>query len=215
VIYLYGVAEAGAKTPDCQGLDGAPVGVVEVGRLAGLYSRHERGRFDPAPAALWSHDRMVEAAMRNGAVLPARFGTTFGDVEALGAVLAAEHDRLSGQLEDVRGCVELAVRVSLPPSSIPRPRNGREYVSARLTRDRASRAAAERTLVPLQAHALRSHRPSQTSERGELTASYLVRAEAVEGFADQVKVLAQRHSELAVSCTGPWPPYSFVGGEDE
>ena len=41
-------------------------------------------------------------------------------------------------------------------------------------------------------------------------ASYLVPTDGVERFAEQVRTVADRHPELWLSCTGPWPPYSFV-----
>jgi hypothetical protein len=180
----------------------------------GLYSIHATAAFEPEPAAIWRHDSVVEAAMREGAVLPTRFGTTFSDLPGLVDALERDQDRLSRRLEDVRGCVELAVRVSVPSASDGAPRSGAEYVRGQLAREQERRTVAEQTLVPLEAHALRSSRSSVISPSGELTASYLVRAEAVDGFADQVEALAHRHSELALSCTGPWPPYSFVGGAE-
>lgn len=213
MIYVYAIAEADAELPDSAGIDDEPLYLVSEGRVAGVCSHHERVRFAPEPAALWRHDQVVEATMSGGAVLPTRFGTTFEDADALRAALGREADRLHRGLDEVRGCVELAVRVSLPvPAPAPRG-SGREYVHGELARLREREAAADRTLGPLEALAVRS-RTGQTG-REDLTASYLVRADAVAGFTEQVRVLAQRHSELALSCTGPWPPYSFVGQEDE
>jgi hypothetical protein len=36
-----------------------------------------------------------------------------------------------------------------------------------------------------------------------------VREEDVSGFLDTVRQLEAAHPELALACTGPWPPYSF------
>jgi hypothetical protein len=181
--------------------------------VAGVCSEHERSGFDPEPAALWRHDQVVEAVMSSGAVLPARFGTTFTGVDALRAALEQDTQRLQTALEAVRGCVELAVRVTLPAPSMAAPRSGQDYVRSELDRRRERRAAADRMLVPLEAHAVRS-RPGR-AEQGDLTASYLVRTDAVDAFAERARVLARDHSELALSCTGPWPPYSFIGEETE
>lgn len=213
MIYLYAIAEADAELPEGVGLDDEPLDLVTAGAIAGVCSRHACSAFDPEPAALWRHDQVVEAAMSSGAVLPARFGTTFGDADALRAALERDSGRLRHALEDVRGCVELAVRVSLPVPALASPRSGQEYVHGELTRRRERRAAADRTLVPLEAHSVRSR--TGRAEQDNLTASYLVRADAVDAFAEQVRALARRHSELALSCTGPWPPYSFVGEEGE
>lgn len=42
--------------------------------------------------------------------------------------------------------------------------------------------------------------------------AYLVDADAVTAFADRVRALQAEHPGADLSCTGPWPPYSFVGG---
>jgi hypothetical protein len=44
-----------------------------------------------------------------------------------------------------------------------------------------------------------------------LRAAYLVDRGAVEEFVAAVRRLQHRHPELAVVCTGPWPPFSFTG----
>ncbi len=151
--------------------------------------------------------------MSGGPVLPARFASTFPDPGALALALGREEADLRRQLEEVRGCVELAVRLSLPTSDRPEPRDGREYLTARLVQRHESRTAVEQTLEPLAEHAVRSRRGAMNEDSGALTASYLVRAGEVEEFAERVRRLAERHAEFSLSCTGPWPPYSFVGGE--
>jgi gas vesicle protein GvpL/GvpF len=45
-----------------------------------------------------------------------------------------------------------------------------------------------------------------------IAAAYLVAAGDVESFAATVRTLQDEHPALDLSCTGPWPPYSFVGG---
>ena len=43
-----------------------------------------------------------------------------------------------------------------------------------------------------------------------LRAAYLVGHDDVEGFVARVRELQDEHPELAILCTGPWPPYSFA-----
>jgi hypothetical protein len=49
--------------------------------------------------------------------------------------------------------------------------------------------------------------------KGAFRGAYLVDARSVDTFAARVEDLAE---ELGgeVSCTGPWPPYSFVAGAE-
>jgi hypothetical protein len=50
---------------------------------------------------------------------------------------------------------------------------------------------------------------ASTATRGG--AAYLVPAADVEAFAARVRALQHEHPAADLSCTGPWPPYSFVG----
>jgi hypothetical protein len=159
---------------------------------------------------LWHHDQVVEAAMASGPVLPARFGTTFANASELDSALEHNEARLRRQLERLRGCVELAVRVSVPASRTASPSDGQAYVRAQLARRRRRQALIDQAIVPLARHAVRSHTPGRDSDTTTLTASFLVRLGQVDEFADRVRRLAEHHSELAFSCTGPWPPYSFA-----
>lgn len=211
MIYLYGVIEPGASAPETTGLDGQPLEVVPAGQVAGLTSRHEGSAFTPAPEALWAHDRVLEAAMGCGPVLPARFASTFPDPGGLVESLQREGADLRRRLDDVRGCVELAVRLLLPASDCSLPGDGRGYLNARLLQRQESRRAIEQTLEPLSKHAVKSHRSPIGGDSGTLSASYLVRVGEVEDFAERVRRLSEHHAELSLSCTGPWPPYSFVG----
>jgi len=210
MIYLYGITEPDAVVPDQPGLEDQPVRLLRTPEVAGLYSEHDRTGFDASADALWRHDLVVQAVMRAGSVLPARFGTTFAGPSELVARLTGEQARLRRALENVRGCVELAVRVSVPDLPSSASQSGHAYIQAKLAETQARRAVAERTLVPLAAYAVRSQTRGMSSDTGTLTASYLVRAPEVERFAGRVRELARRHGGLSLSCTGPWPPYSFV-----
>jgi hypothetical protein len=47
-------------------------------------------------------------------------------------------------------------------------------------------------------------------EGERLRAAYLVDRAAVPQCVELVGALERRHSDLALLCTGPWPPYSFT-----
>ncbi len=114
MIYLYAITEPSVDVPASPGLEDQPLRLTSTAEVGGLYSEHDGAKFDPTPDALWHHDEIIEAAMAQGPVLPARFGTTFADASALRAALGRDGARLQRQLERVRGCVELAVRVAAP-----------------------------------------------------------------------------------------------------
>ena len=46
-----------------------------------------------------------------------------------------------------------------------------------------------------------------------LSGTYLVDRDHVVEMVDHVRATAREHPDLGILCTGPWPPYSFTGGE--
>jgi hypothetical protein len=211
MIYLYAITDPLTDAPVGQGLDEVPLELLRADGLAAVYSTHASLDPRPEPDALWRHDLVVEQLMSRGAVLPARFGTTFQDPEALAAAVERQRSGLLERLERVRGCVELAVRVQLPGTDATEPWDGRSYVDAKLAAHRHQEVGATRTLGRLSEHAVASTRRKRGSDEKLLSASYLVRADDVERFADRVRELQRSETELSLSCTGPWAPYSFVG----
>jgi len=83
VIYVYAICEPGRPLPDgCEGLDDAPVALLEHERVAAAHSVHSTLELRAEPGPLWRHERVVQRLMERGPVLPARFGTTFNDERA-------------------------------------------------------------------------------------------------------------------------------------
>jgi nucleoid-associated protein YgaU len=140
-------------------------------------------------------------------VLPFRFGTTLPDRAAAEALLQKDGEQFRRQLAELRGRVELAVRVALPPEETAQASaDGAGYLAARARAERAR----EQLLAPLESAALASAK-REAGAASVVSASYLVRRDEVDQFTSLVRELQEHHPELALSCTGPWAPYSFVG----
>jgi hypothetical protein len=206
MIYLYAVTEVAPCGFRCLGVDGEPVVSLAAGGLHLTHSVHRDG-FEPPVAAdaLWAHEGIVDELLEAGAVLPFRFGTMLPDRAAAERLLMRERDRFTRRLAEVRGRVELAVRVAIPESDDAAPANGATYLAARAR----ERDAHEEVLAPLASlAAARSRRNPNAAQ--VISASYLVALDDVERFASAVRDLQESHPDLALSCTGPWAPYSFV-----
>jgi hypothetical protein len=149
--------------------------------LTAVFGRREHER---SPEGMWEHERVVETLMP---VLPMRFASTVEDEEALRRFLAERHDSLAAALANVAGRVEVGVR-----AVGRREESGREHLLRKL-------ALHE----PLAALAVDSRVRSSGS-------AYLVEQDALGGFTAAVERLQEEHPDVAILCTGPWPPYSFV-----
>jgi len=213
VIHVYAVLPADAEIPPVEGLAGRP---VEARRADGLTAAVSVLAEPPEGSAdaIVRHGAVVDAlADANSALLPARFGTGFASEEALAAELARRADELCASLEAVRGCVEIAVRVSggdAPGPESLRAANGADYLRGRLTEVRREERLAALVHEPLAARARAStHR--QAARGGLLLKSaYLVEEEALPRFRLELERLEREHPELVLVSTGPWPPYSFA-----
>jgi Gas vesicle synthesis protein GvpL/GvpF len=185
----------------------APLDAVREGDLLAAVGDPPSG---PAVDAMWAHEQVVERIMAERTVLPMRFGTKVADHAALREMLATRQDEFRAALDRVRGCVEVGVRVVQPAEPIAAT-TGREYLEARLRTVRRADAVHE-PLTKLAVEATRRH------ARGPdelLRAAYLVDRAAVSRFHGAVERLQRANPELAIHCTGPWPPYSFVAGADQ
>jgi hypothetical protein len=215
MIYLYGIV-AGAEGCCCDvlGIEEAPLRRFDFGWMEAVGSDHERLALGPTDDALWAHELVVEALLSSGAVVPARFGTTFTDEAALGKAVASRWARLTELLGHVRGRVELALRVrEVQPGSLrittTAARNGRDYLERRRQGPERLTDCGRHIHNQLAALAVDSSGPSWG--HGSMTAAYLVDVDQVDAVRQSAQVLADRCQDIQLAVTGPWPPYSFVG----
>jgi gas vesicle protein GvpL/GvpF len=181
-----------------------PVRAIRSGDLSALFV--PAGEREATPEALWRHEEVLEELMEERDLLPVRFGTVVRDEQAAAQAVAERHDELVAGLDRVRGAIEVAVRVRArdpEPEPVGEPAGGRDYLRAKQRRT----AAARRLHEPL-AELARDAVMQSGSEL--LRAAYLVNRADVERFVARVHALQEEHPELALICTGPWPPYSFA-----
>lgn len=134
------------------------------------------------------HNELLLGALKDGAVVPFRFGTTFPDAAALEDWLERHRDALSAELERLRGTAEWSVE---PVGTVPDV-GAAEYLGARLAT----------TVRP----GLRERLAAASEDAAGDT--YLVSRARQDEFAAAVSALEAEGYELRV--TGPWPPYSFA-----
>jgi Gas vesicle synthesis protein GvpL/GvpF len=220
VLYVYAVTDSFTGSA-ATGLHGAPLRAIECGPVQAVVSEHAAAP-DPGEDLLWAHERVVEELMEGATILPMRFGTIVEGPEALVAMLEPRREELDTALERVRGAVELSVRAELPsvaepvdveplPAGPPGP--GTAYLLERAGRQRRGEEAAELIHRPLAALARRSMRKAGGGDPRAFKAAYLVDEGTVAAFGVRVDRLNATLGDVRVSCTGPWPPYSFVSEE--
>jgi hypothetical protein len=211
MIWVYGICDRpGLAPPRRRGLAQAPLEALREQALLAVFTRHAHSVGDPAPDALWAHERVVERLMADRTVLPMRFGSTVRDEGELRRFLAERQATLVAALARLAGRVELGVRMLAQRESgtAPAVASGRDYVLSKL-RDGAR---ADRVHEPLAALASDSRLQPPRGGDELLRGAYLVDRGAIPRFRTGVERLQHAHPEVAILCTGPWPPYTFANG---
>lgn len=236
MLYLYAITTRREQVPEgLAGLDEAPLALVHAGSLSAVVSTVTTTVVTPTPMRMWHHERVVEALMTQGDVIPMRFATILPDAAALVRCLGARHALFSDDLSRVRGCVELGLRVvrmALPPVSTPpendglpcpnllaSEKNGHSFEiarrAARLQREalrRRDESIGEIINRSLAEHAVDHVLRVQSGAGAIVQAAYLVAPDQLDTMKKAVRRLIARHRHLHFLCTGPWPPYHFVHG---
>lgn len=212
-LHVYAVGRRGERDLEgIRGIDEATVEAVAVDDLDAFVSRHAGGPPGFAPEAFVRHDAVCSALMDGGPVAPVRFGAVFSDVAPLRASIAERREALREALGRVEGCVELGVRVfRLSAATLEPAPTGAAYLRSRLDERRADESAASTVDEHLRALSKDRRARALTAPGVAAGLSYLVPRANVEPFRTAVAALDDARPELELVCTGPWPPYSFVG----
>jgi hypothetical protein len=199
-----------------RGLGGARLRMLRSDGLAAVYSRHHSLRPQPSRREVLAHERVLEAVMKRGPVLPLRFGTQLRSEQELEETLRERREELLQALERVRGRVELGLRVLGDRRQSRRGdrESGRDFLLGRLAERRSAERAARHVHAPLADLAVASRVSEWPSPPAILVGSYLVDEGVVERFRSRANELAVRQPDLRVIVTGPWPPYGFTSEEE-
>jgi hypothetical protein len=218
MLLVYAITNA-AEPPGVSGMQGSPLLPVAADGLNAIASEHVETP-EAAEAGLWEYEGVIEAAMELGDVLPMRFGTVVPDESRLRAILRANRSRYAAALERVRGAVELSVRAQMPSRAAPQSEvaavgaagesPGTAYLQRRLEESRRTDEALAQIHAPLSALA-REARKTTALPPGAFKAAYLVDRDRAREFGELIDRIAESLDGGAIACTGPWPPYSFVG----
>jgi plasmid stabilization system protein ParE len=210
-LLLYAIADRPPVGELPPGVGGEAVWAISEGPTSALVSRHpEAPKFDESAA--WAYERVIEAAMESAAVAPMRFGSFAADPQEVQQILRERCEELMDALHRIRGRVEVSVRATWPSADEPASRatTGRAYMEARLEPAQRARALRDRLREALDPLADASRYRLVAGAPAPLTAAFLVGRDAAGDFVARATRLAAEVGDAELSCTGPWPAYSFV-----
>jgi hypothetical protein len=202
--WLTGVGETKVRTATSCGLTVlvSDVSLAEFGEAALRENLDNLAWLDEVAR---EHHYVIDAAVRLFPLLPVRLATVYSGDAALCAALAEHSARLLDALRRVGGRVEWGVKAYAAPESRDAAISAALAIHAGL----AAKAADTRL------HPSRSAQLGGIRQPALLNAAYLLDAADGVTFTAAVAGQATAHPELRVELTGPWPPYSFAGDDDD
>ncbi|WP_426244315.1 GvpL/GvpF family gas vesicle protein [Nocardioides sp. LHG3406-4] len=180
-----------------------------------------------------AHDAVIREVAAVGPVAPLRLATICLDDDGVRHRLDEWHFALEQVLDRVEGREEWSVKLFTPQVHREPERadvgagaglGGAEYLRRKkaatqareVVEEEASRIAHEvhaaLAVESVASRQLPAQDPRLTGHAGTmlLNSAYLVEADEVPRFASRVQAMVEQHPSIEISCTGPWPPYSFA-----
>lgn len=217
-----------------------PVHAVPWGGLAAVVSDSAIERYDASRTNLLSHERVIEAVMREQTLLPVRFGTVADSESAVASIQkllerrAGEFDRL---LHEMEGKVELGLKafwrsetavfdeivaedeeirrlrdvLRRRPGGVPHSARLRLGEMVKTALARKRAAEARRIVAPLRMIADRVADNSVLLDRMIVNSAFLVRRNRETEFDRAVAALDEELGpRISLRYAGPVAPYNFV-----
>ena len=206
------------------GIQGNQIFLYPASDLAVIVSEHSPEEKFHQKAAV-EHARVIAECFKVSTVLPFRFGTIFGDDEALRRSIRSNHRQFSSNIERLRGKTEMHLKVTLEDcgkDSDYRPcmeKNavGKAYLAnlretAALQRERQTKARS----VSVQMHRMFTPLDEEVTCRrmdtGKmlLDIAHLIDTRSVERYQNKYSSASFIMKDCQMQLSGPWPPYHFV-----
>ena len=214
-LYLYGVL--GVEDLSACGVTGIqqqPVKIVGIEGLRIIASEFGGTSLIPTKQNIFSHEHVLESLMDHTTPLPFRFGTVVSQ-EKLHDFIRTNRDRLQADLDQVRGCVEMGLKILASAESAPeapqQSASGTEFLRSKQRRHLQLRDTATWVDAAV-AGVIRRSDVSSVDGTAKLLIriAHLVPREALSEYKVQIALLVRQRTDYRFLSSGPWPPYSFV-----
>ncbi len=234
-LYAYAIAEEGVALPEGHcGLEAMPLQVRSGSGVSVILSPISKGEIRARRRNLSAHFEVLRKLGDAQDILPMSFGTIFDSVADVDALLADYGPSLRTELERVRGCVEMALKLLWAGDDIfrafvdryPELRRARDACFARggdhnemmklgqtferlLNTDRDEKLDMVMAWMRPVCSDIRVETP--TEERISVSTVCLLRRENASEFDRALSSLAELFDDnYVLDVRGPTPPFSFV-----
>ena len=206
-----------------RGVAGAAVRRLETGNFAVWVSDFAGEAVLVNRENALAHAAVVQSVLDRTTPLPFRFGTLVTE-QQLESYISARHEALRSKLEQVRGCVEMSVKIiwdrawtEQPATNSGQEKPGTAFLSEKrqeILGGEARAAEAKRVAEWLEGQIREvvrlTHVNTNSTDKLILAAAHLVERNQVQQYRTTVAEARSQRPELHFLVSGPWPPYSFA-----
>ena len=229
-LYVYCLAEGVdplAKTP--QGVSGEPVRIVEFEDVSALVSVCRSDAFQVTRKNALAHHEVVRSITEKTTPLPARFGTVV-TVQQLSNYVSTHHQALKAKLAQLRGRVEMNVRMIETIDAADKPREnttmpgpGTAFLlekQSEILREQAGVAQKDQLSAWLReklGDLIKEEKISLSHSQTVILAraDHLIERVDIQEYRTKMAKAVEERPEIRFMVSGPWPPYSFANIELE
>jgi Gas vesicle synthesis protein GvpL/GvpF len=223
-LYVYCLMEGLDELPhSLQGIAGAAVRLLSLEKLSLLVSDFAGDVVPVTRENALAHAAVVQSVLEWTTPLPFRFGALVTE-EQIQSYVVAKYEALGAKLEQVRGCVEMSVKIiwdrewtEEPATNIAHEKPGTAFLSEKrreIVGGEACAQEAKRVAEWLEGQVRRAVREmdfrTNATSKLLLTSAYLVERARLNEFRLRVTEARQQRPELHFLVSGPWAPYSFA-----
>jgi len=223
-LYVYCLVEHTETLPDAlHGIGGVLVRRLDIGDFSFLVNDFADRTVPVTRENALAHAAVIQSVLKETTPLPFRFGTLV-DQQQLENYVSARSEALRSKLEQVRGCVEMNVKIisdrnwteeSQASGTHEKPGTAfltekrRELLGSE-ARTAAAKEVAEWLKDQVAAVAKQTQIQPSPTEKMLVAAAHLVDRGRVEAFRTRVTETRHQRPDLHFLLSGPWAPYSFA-----
>jgi len=223
-LYVYCLVDNTQTLPESlHGILGVLVRRLEIGDFSFLVSDFSDRTVPVTRENALAHAAVIQSVLKETTPLPFRFGTLVNG-QQLENYVSARSEALRSKLEQVRGCVEMNVKIisdrdwmEEPQASETQAKPGTAFLSEKRREilggeARAARAKQVAEWLKDQVAPVAKQTQIETLPTGKMlvTAAHLIEYERVEEFRKRVTEARHQRVDLHFLLSGPWAPYSFA-----
>jgi gas vesicle protein GvpL/GvpF len=210
------------------GISGAPVRLLKTEGFSVLVSDLDADVVQVTGENALAHAAVVRSILDRTTPLPFRFGTLVTEQQLVN-YLSARKPALETKLAEVRGCVEMSVKIiretatheSEPDENINQGAGTSFLAQKRREILGGEQSAAQATTISTWLHEqisslIRAEQVTlRPTEKLVLAVAHLVERAKVKKYRENMAEACQSRPDLHFLLSGPWPPYSFANIELE